>query len=128
MIPENLRYSKEHEWVSLEPGSIAVIGISQFAQEQLGDIVYVDLPKPGASFRQFAKFGEVESVKAVNDLFLPLGGEIAAVNPKLTQTPELVNQEPYGEGWMVRVKLDNPADMEALMSASQYKDFIAQPH
>lgn len=126
MFPKDLRYYKEHEWVRVEKDGTAVVGITHFAQEQLGDVVYVDLPNAGTKVDQFGKFGEIESVKAVNDLFCPLSGEVVAVNPKLKDKPELVNQEPYGEGWMLRVKMRDAAELTRLMTAEAYQKMVQQ--
>lgn len=127
MYPTDLRYHKEHEWVRVE-GNTATVGISEFAQAELGDVVYVDLPKVGTHFEQFAKFGEVESVKAVSDLFLPVAGEIVAANEKLAGSPELVNHDPYGEGWMVRVRMATPSQVNELMSAEEYERMLSEAH
>lgn len=128
MIPKNLRYTEEHEWIRLEEGSadVAVVGITLHAQDALGDVVYVDLPAEGASFDQMAIFGSVESVKAVSDLFMPLAATIVAVNPALKDQPELLNSDPYGAGWLLKVKLQNPAGIDALLSAEAYEQLIAQ--
>ncbi|HZU78257.1 MAG TPA: glycine cleavage system protein GcvH [Dehalococcoidia bacterium] len=123
--PGDLRYSKEHEWVRLEDG-LATIGITDFAQDQLGDIVFLDLPEPGASFEQFAKIGEIESVKSVSDLFTPVGGEVAERNQAALDTPEIVNQEPYGGGWLVRLRVTDPAQLDALLSAEEYAALTAE--
>lgn len=117
--PENLRYTKDHEWVSLD-GNTATIGITEFAQGELGDIVYVDISTVGKSLNAEEVFGSVEAVKTVSDLFLPVAGTITEVNPALEGQPELVNSDPYGEGWMVKVTVNNPADIEALMNAEAY--------
>jgi glycine cleavage system H protein len=120
MYPEDLKYSKEHEWVRLN-GNIAEVGVTVFAQEQLGDVVYVDLPEVGSDVGQFAKFGEIESVKAVSDLFSPVGGKIVEVNPDATDRPEVVNEEPYGSGWLVRIELPDTAQLDELMDAATYE-------
>ena len=117
--PENLRYTKDHEWLKLE-GDIATIGITDFAQRELGDIVYVEIETAGKTLDAEAVFGSVEAVKTVSDLFLPVAGTITEVNPALAATPELVNSDPYGEGWMIRMKVTNPADVQDLMDASAY--------
>jgi glycine cleavage system H protein len=117
--PADLRYSREHEWVRLD-GETAVVGITDFAQDQLGDIVYLSLPEPGALFAQFAKIGEIESVKSVSDLFAPIGGELVEVNQSAVDTPELVNQSPYGDGWLYKLRPSDPAEMDALLSADDY--------
>lgn len=123
-FPENLRYTKDHEWVSLE-GNIATIGITDFAQRELGDIVYVDINTVGKSLNAEEVFGTVEAVKTVSDLFLPLAGTITEVNGALNDKPEVVNNDPYGEGWMVKVTVNNPADVEALLDAAAYSATVA---
>ena len=122
-FPENLKYTKDHEWIRLE-GDIATIGITEFAQRELGDIVYVEIETVGKSLSAEAVFGTVEAVKTVSDLFLPVSGTITEVNPALAGSPELVNTDPYGEGWMVKMKVDNTADVDALMDASAYNDTV----
>lgn len=122
-FPENLRYTKEHEWVRLE-GDEAVVGITEFAQAELGDIVYVEIETTGQDLDAGAIFGTVEAVKTVSDLYLPLSGTVTEVNPQLNSNPELVNKEPYGGGWMIRMKLSNPADVETLMDAEAYKNLV----
>lgn len=123
-VPEALRYTKEHEWVRLD-GDEAVVGITDFAQHELGDIVYVDIEITGKELEAGAVFGTVEAVKTVSDLFLPLGGTVTEVNKKLNATPELVNTDPYGDGWMVRMKLTNAGDAETLMDAAAYENLVA---
>lgn len=118
-FPENLRYTKDHEWVSLE-GNIATIGITDFAQRELGDIVYVDINTVGKSLQADEVFGTVEAVKTVSDLFLPVAGTISEINNALNDKPESVNSDPYGEGWMVKITVNNPADVDALMDAAAY--------
>lgn len=125
MVPGDLRYTKDHEWVRVE-GDEAVVGITQYAADQLGDIVFVELPDSGRSLDQHATFGVVESVKAVSDLFAPVAGEVAATNDGLTGTPEVVNADPYGEGWMLRVKLADPAQVDALLDAAAYERLVAE--
>jgi glycine cleavage system H protein len=120
MYPEDLKYSKEHEWVRLD-GNIAEVGVTVFAQESLGDVVFVDLPAEGTEIEQFAKFGEIESVKAVSDLFSPVGGKIIAVNSAATDAPEVVNEEPYGTGWLIKVELSDTAQLDTLMDAATYQ-------
>jgi len=122
--PGNLKYTKEHEWVRIE-GETGTIGITDYAQDQLGDIVYVDLPGLGATVTYMSKFGEIESVKAVSELFAPISGEVIEANAALADSPQLVNDSPYGEGWMLRVRLTNSAELEQLLSAAQYDDFVA---
>ena len=117
--PEDLRYVPEHSWVRIE-GDLGTIGISDLAQDELGEIVYVDLPEAGARIQARQKFGEIESVKTVSDLVAPVSGEVVAVNPKLKATPTLVNEEPYGDGWMIRVRLSAPAEVDGLLTAAEY--------
>jgi glycine cleavage system H protein len=122
-FPETLRYTKDHEWIRLE-GNIATIGITDFAQSELGDIVYIEIETVGKALQAEAVFGTVEAVKTVSDLFLPISGTINEVNPVLANAPELVNSDPYGEGWMVKMTVDNPADVEALMDAAAYNNLV----
>ncbi|MFZ4057353.1 MAG: glycine cleavage system protein GcvH [Ferruginibacter sp.] len=122
-IPANLRYTKEHEWVSIE-GNIATVGVTDFAQGELGDIVYVDIATKGKALSAEEVFGTVEAVKTVSDLFLPLKGTITEVNPALEAAPELVNSDPYGEGWMIKISVDNVADFDALLSAEAYTALV----
>jgi glycine cleavage system H protein len=117
--PDDLRYSKEHEWVRVED-SRATIGITSFAADELGDIVFVELPEVGASVSQFAPFGVVESVKAVSDLFAPISGEVVEVNDALREAPELLNSDPFGEGWIARIALSETTELDALMDADAY--------
>ena len=124
-VPAELRYTQEHEWAKKEGERIRV-GITAFAQEQLGDVVFVELPKVGAKVTQRQAFGVVESVKAVSDLFAPVSGEVAEINSALPNAPETVNQDPYGKGWMIVVKPANASEWEALLTAAQYEAFIAQ--
>jgi glycine cleavage system H protein len=125
-VPGDLKYSKEHEWVRVEDGGIAAIGITDYAQDQLGDVVYLDLPEEGAAVRQFEKMGEIESVKSVSDLFSPMSGEVTERNEVAIDTPEVVNSSPYGEGWLIRVLMTNPAELENLLSADEYDDLTKQ--
>lgn len=122
-IPANLRYTKDHEWVLLE-GTTATIGITDFAQGELGDIVYIDISTVGKALGAEEVFGTVEAVKTVSDLFLPVAGKVTTVNPALDGAPELVNSDPYGEGWMVKVTVDNPADIDGLLDAAAYGKLI----
>lgn len=122
-IPENLLYTEDHEWVRLE-NDMAYIGITDFAQHELGDIVYVEIETLGESLKQHEVFGTVEAVKTVSDLFLPLAGEILEINPKLEANPELVNSDPYGEGWMVKIKVKNLFDAEGLLRSASYASLI----
>lgn len=123
-FPDNLRYTKDHEWVLLN-GTTATIGITDFAQRELGDIVYVDINAIGKSFNAEEIFGTVEAVKTVSDLFLPVAGTIAEINTALNDKPEAVNNDPYGEGWMVKITVNNPADVNALMNAEAYSATVA---
>lgn len=118
-FPKNLKYTKDHEWIKLD-GDIATIGITEFAQRELGDIVYVEIETAGKALEAEAVFGTVEAVKTVSDLFLPVAGTITEVNPALAATPELVNSDPYGEGWMVKMQVKNTADVQELMDADAY--------
>ncbi|HUQ66479.1 MAG TPA: glycine cleavage system protein GcvH [Flavitalea sp.] len=118
-FPKHLRYTKDHEWINLD-GDIATIGITEFAQSELGDIVYVEIETAGKPLEAEAVFGTVEAVKTVSDLFLPVAGTITEVNPELAATPELVNTDPYGKGWMIKIKVNNPADVQELMDAEAY--------
>ena len=122
--PDDLRYSKEHEWVRAE-GTRATIGITSFAADELGDIVFVELPEGGASLQQFQTFGVVESVKAVSDLFSPVSGEVVEVNEALRDAPELLNSDPFGEGWILKVELADAAELDVLMDAATYTDETA---
>jgi glycine cleavage system H protein len=122
-FPEQLRYTKEHEWISVD-GNVATIGITEFAQGELGDIIYVDIDTIGKDLSAEAVFGTVEAVKTVSDLFLPVAGTISEKNPLLDSQPELVNQDPYGDGWMVKITLKDPAEVEALMDAAAYQALI----
>lgn len=123
-IPSNLKYSKDHEWVRVE-GDMAYIGITDFAQSELGEIVIVDITTEGETLAREAVFGSIEAVKTVSDLFMPVGGEVLEVNPKLEDNPELVNSDPYGEGWMIKVKMTNPSEVGNLLDAEAYKALIA---
>ena len=123
MYPENYRYAKEHEWVAVE-GDVATIGITDHAQKELGDIVYVDLPQPGDAVAAEKTLGSVESVKAVSDLYSPVTGEVTAVNDTLADAPEKVNNDPHGEAWMVKVKLAKPEEIDSLMTAAEYQSYI----
>ena len=122
-VPSNLKYTKDHEWVSIE-GDIATVGITHFAQKELGDIVYVEVETLDQTLDKDEVFGTVEAVKTVSDLFLPLSGEIIAFNDDLESAPETVNSDPYGAGWMIKVKIANPAEIEELLSDASYKELI----
>jgi glycine cleavage system H protein len=124
MVPTDLRYTKDHEWVRID-GDEATVGITEYAAGQLGDIVFVELPDGGRSLEQFATFGVVESVKAVSDLFAPVSGEVLATNDALTGSPELVNADPYKGGWMIRVRLAKPDEVDDLLDAAAYDSLIA---
>jgi len=121
--PNNLKYTKDHEWIKLE-GNIATIGITDFAQRELGDIVYVDINTVGRTLNAEEVFGTVEAVKTVSDLFLPVSGTIKEVNPELEKQPELVNNDPYNGGWMVKIEVSNPSDVEQLMTAEAYEQLV----
>ena len=121
-VPEDLHYSKDHEWVRVE-GDQAIIGITDYAQNSLGDVVYVELPKAGEKFAGNEPFGSVESVKAASEVFTPIAGTITTINKSLADEPEKVNSDPYGSGWMIRLKMDNPAEVDSLLTAAEYEDF-----
>ena len=121
-IPEDLHYSKDHEWVRVD-GNIAIVGITDYAQDSLGDVVYVELPKAGEKFAANESFGSVESVKAVSEVFSPVSGEIEEANDSLTDEPEKVNTDPYGNGWMIRVKMSASGEVDSLLTAAEYEDF-----
>ncbi len=123
MYPDNYRYTKEHEWILIE-GDTGTIGITDHAQEELGDIVYVDLPKPGTRLEQGKSLGSVESVKAVSDVYSPAAGEVVEANPLLTDAPEKLNEDPHGAAWLVKVKLTAPGEITNLMSAADYQTYI----
>ena len=123
-FPENLRYTKDHEWIRIEDGDIAIIGITEFAQQELGDIVYVEVETVGKTLAAESVFGTVEAVKTVSDLYLPVDGVITELNPKLANAPELVNTDPYGEGWMVKIKVSNPGDIDKLLDAAAYQAVV----
>ena len=125
MVPTDLRFTKDHEWVRVE-GEAATIGITAYAADQLGDVVFVELPDPGRWLDQSAAFGVVESVKAVSDLFAPVSGDVTEANPELGRNPELVNSDPYGDGWMLRVKITDPAQVESLLDAAAYEQLTSE--
>lgn len=122
-FPENLRYTKDHEWVNIQ-GQEATVGITDFAQSELGDIVFVEIESVGKTLQQHEVFGTVEAVKTVSDLFLPLDGEVIALNSELADSPEAVNSDPYGKGWMIKLKLTNPSQVDGLMSSEEYKSLV----
>ena len=124
-IPVELKYSKDHEWIKIE-GETAIVGITEFAQGELGDIIFVDIPSVGQKVSQFDVFGSIEAVKTVSDLFLPVSGEILEINPSLDKSPELVNTAPYNEGWIVKIKLSHPLELETLLDAKGYATLIGQ--
>ncbi len=126
-IPEDLRYARSHEWARLE-GDTIVMGISDFAQAQLGDVVYVELPEPGETFDRGEVIGEIESVKTRSDLYTPMGGEVVEINEALLEDPAVVNQDPYGEGWMVRLQISNPAEWDDLLDAAAYAQVVEEAH
>ena len=125
MNPQDLKYSEEHEWVRLQADGTALVGITEFAAESLGDVVFVELPDSGAALAQFEKMGEIESVKAVSDLYSPVGGEVLERNDQLQDSPELVNDGPYDSGWMVKISLTDVAELDNLMSAAEYDAHLA---
>lgn len=125
MVPEDLRYTREHEWVRIE-GELATVGITEFAAEQLGDIVFVELPALGRTVEQFAAVGVIELVKAVSDLFAPLGGEVVEANGELTNAPELLNSDPFGKGWMLRIRLADASQADALLDAPSYEALTSE--
>ena len=124
-VPEDLHYSKDHEWVRVE-GDSATIGITDYAQNSLGDVVYVELPKAGENFASNESFGSVESVKAVSELFTPVSGQITSVNVILEDQPEKVNTDPYGDAWMIRLKMSSPGEVDSLLTAAEYEDFTKE--
>ena len=124
-FPENFKYTKEHEWISIE-GDIATVGITEFAQGELGDIVFVEIETEGETLDQDEVFGTIEAVKTVSDLFMPLSGEITEINTGLEDAPESVNESPYDKGWMVKIKLSDPSEVEGLMDSAAYKELIGQ--
>ena len=124
-FPENVKYSSDHEWVRVE-GSEAYVGITDFAQEELGEIVYVDVTTVGETLGQAEVFGSIEAVKTVSDLMMPVGGEILEVNPKLDEAPELVNKDPFGDGWIIKITIQNTDELSRLMSAEDYKKFVGK--
>ena len=121
-ILDDLHYSKDHEWVRVD-GNVAIVGITDYAQDSLGDVVYVELPKVGDDFAANESFGSVESVKAVSEVFSPVSGEVVGTNEALADTPEKVNQDPYGEGWMIQVQMSNPGEVDSMLTAAEYEDF-----
>ena len=122
-IPIELKYTKDHEWVRSEDGE-AVVGITEFAQGELGDIVFVEIETGGETLDKDQVFGTIEAVKTVSDMFMPVSGEITGVNPKLEDTPDIVNKDPYGEGWMIKIKMSEPSQFDDLLTAEQYKELV----
>ena len=123
MYPDEFYYTKDHEWIKIEAGK-AIVGITEFAQKQLGDVVYLELPKVGTQFESHQSLGVVESVKAVSDIYSPISGEIIEANEELNDSPELVNQDPHGKGWIIQLKIKDESELEKLMSASEYEKFL----
>ncbi len=122
-VPANLKYTKDHEWIKVE-GSNAVIGVTEFAQSQLGDVVFIEIETQGETLDKEEVFGTIEAVKTVSDMFMPVGGEILEVNPKLSESPDVVNKDPYGDGWMIKIKITDAAQLNELLSPEQYKELI----
>ena len=125
-VPSDYRYTKEHEWIHLDGGGLATVGITDYAQHELGDVVFVELPKPGTKLEAGKALGTVESVKAVSEIYAPAAGEVLEINEALAKSPELLNQDPHGKGWLVRVKLANAGDVSKLMDAAAYQSFVAE--
>lgn len=126
-FPENLKYTKDHEWIKLD-GNVATVGITDFAQRELGDIVFIDVPTTGKKLEAEEVFGTVEAVKTVSDLFLPVAGTITEVNPELNDDPELVNNDPYGDGWIIKITVANKADLDSLLTSKAYHDLVNESH
>lgn len=124
-FPENLKYSKDHEWIKVE-GNTALVGITEFAQSELGEIVYVDVTSEGETIEQNGVFGSVEAVKTVSDLLMPVSGEVLEVNAELEEKPELINEDPYGKGWIIKIAISDASELETLLSASDYKNLIGK--
>jgi glycine cleavage system H protein len=124
-FPEDLKYSKEHEWVLVED-KVATVGITDYAQEQLGDIVFVEMPAIGDKVSKEDAFGVVESVKAVSDIYAPVSGKVLEVNDDLPDNPEMVNEDPYGDGWMIKIEMNDPEEMQDLMTAAEYEEYVAE--
>lgn len=124
MNPVDRKYSKEHEWIKVDQGAGGLVGITHYAQDQLGDVVYLDLPGVGTRLGQHGKLGEIESVKTVSDIFSPVSGEVVEINQEAVDRPELVNEDPYGNGWLLRVEINDPSEMDALLTAEQYETFL----
>ena len=122
-VPENLLYTKDHEWLRVE-GNLGYVGVTDFAQGELGDVVFIEIETVGETLKKEEVFGTIEAVKTVSDMFMPVGGEIIELNPKLEQTPEVVNKDPYGNGWMVKIKITDPSEVKSLLSAEKYKALL----
>ncbi|HCT29444.1 MAG TPA: glycine cleavage system protein GcvH [Bacteroidales bacterium] len=122
-VPANLKYTKDHEWIKVD-GNNAVIGVTEFAQSQLGDVVFIEIETQGETLAKEEVFGTIEAVKTVSDMFMPVGGEVLEVNPKLSDSPDVVNKDPYGDGWMIKIKMSDPAQLNELLSPEQYKELI----
>lgn len=126
MNPKQYKYSQEHEWICLESADKAKMGITDYAQSRLGDIVFLELPAPGTCVEQFSKIGEIEAAKVVSDLFTPVSGEVLEINQTAIDEPQLVNRDPYGDGWLVRLELSNPSELDILMNGDEYNKFVTQ--
>ena len=126
MNPKEYKYTQEHEWICPESGGKGNMGLTDYSQTQLGDIVFLDLPTPGTQVEQFKKMGEIESVKAVSDLFSPVSGQVLEINQAVIDEPGLVNQDPYGKGWLVKLELSNLSELDTLMNSDKYDEFVAQ--
>jgi len=125
MVPKDLKYSEEHEWIQVESG-LAIVGITDYAQKELGDIVFVELPAIGERFTQMEVFGTVEAVKAVSELYIPVSGQVVEINQKLEDTPQLINSDPYGDGWIIKVKLEDQGELDNLLSPKEYQELIGE--
>jgi len=123
-VPDNLKYTKDHEWIRVD-GDNSFVGITDFAQGELGDIVFIEIETEGETLNKEEVFGTIEAVKTVSDLFMPVGGEVLELNPALEDNPDLVNKDPYGEGWMIKVKISDPSEIDGLLSPEEYKDLIS---
>ena len=124
-FPENLKYTKDHEWVLVE-GNTGMVGVTEYAQGELGDVVFVELPKIGRQVKQGESFGTIEAVKAVSDLYAPVSGEVVGINGDLEKSPELVNKEPYGKGWMIKISIKDPSELKALHDAKAYRELVGK--
>jgi len=122
-VPANLKYTKDHEWIKVE-GSNAIVGVTDFAQGQLGDVVFIEIETQGETLAKEEVFGTIEAVKTVSDMFMPVAGEVLEINPKLTDSPDVVNKDPYGDGWMIKIKITEPAQLNELLTPEQYKQLI----